>query len=89
MSNVIHFGHGGSVRKLFDTADRQIYGAIPRRATHIKIVETGPKRGLFYIDCSPLGPAYQSCLTRLFEDYQEAVQYEQDWINQCWVGDVA
>lgn len=82
---IIKFGKGGSVRKLFETSDRETFGAKPRRASRVEIVETGPQAGLFYVDFSPLGPAYQFCLTRTFADYGEAVQAEQAWLLENWI----
>jgi len=82
---MIRFLKGGGVRKLFAAEDRSMFGAVPRRATRIEIVPEGPNRGLFYIDCSPLGPEYQFCLTELFEDYKAAVRREEEWLTANWI----
>jgi len=82
---VIRFLPDGGVRKLFETSDR-LLGAIPRRASRIEVVtHDGPHFGRFYVEFSPLGPDYQFCLTRTFEDYGEAVAAEQAWLEEHWV----
>ena len=82
---VIRFGPGGGVRKLFATTDRSVFGAIPRRASRVEVVECGPHQGNFHIELSPLGSQYQFCLVQTFADYAEAVQAEQDWLERNWI----
>jgi|GEM_PF-5775894 len=70
---------------MFQTTDREAYNAKPRRATNILIVPSGPNEGQFMIDCSPLGPGYLFCLLKFFDDYDEAVAYERQWVERNWV----
>jgi len=75
----------GAVKKMFETRDREAYDAVPRRATSILIVPEGPNAGQFMIDCSPLGPGYEFCLLKFFDDYDQAVEYEKAWVTKHWV----
>lgn len=85
MPDIIRFTKGGGVRKLFATPDRETFGAIPRRASRVEVVEEGQPVGRFYVDFSPLGESFQFCLLATFDDYQEAVQAEQAWLTEFWI----
>lgn len=86
-TTLVRFLPGGGVRKLFETRDRDAYGAVPRRASRVEVVDdpNSPCYGKFHVDFSPLGPEYQFCLRQVFDDYQLAVQAEQEWLAQNWV----
>ena len=77
---------GGGLRKVFDTADRRRYGAVPRRASRVEVVESGPRSGQFYVDFSLLGQEYQLCLLNTYDDYAEAVAAEVAWLERHWIG---
>lgn len=82
---IIRFTRGGGVRKLFQTGDRATFGAIPRRASRVEVIDTGPHLGRFFVDFSPLGEDYQFCLAQPFDDYQDAVRAEQEFLIQKWI----
>jgi hypothetical protein len=85
MPTTIRFVRGGGVRKLFEPWDRTAFGAIPRRASRVEVVEEGPQKGKFFVEMSPLGPNFQFCLTETFDDYADAVRAEQGWLTQHWI----
>jgi hypothetical protein len=76
---------GGGLRKIFETADRHRYGAVPRRASRVEVVEGGPQTGRFYVDLSLLGEQYQLCLRQTFDDHDEAVAAEREWLTRHWI----
>lgn len=87
MTRVTRYLPGGGVRKLFETRDRHVHGAVPRRGSRVEIVDApdSAAHGRFFVDFSPLGPGYQCCLRETFEDYDDAVQAERAWILENWV----
>lgn len=83
----------GETRALWDDAQagrERDGGAIPRRASHVLVVEDGPHRGRFAVDFSPLAalcddPALAVCLPATFAAYGDAVRAEVAWLQGHWV----
>lgn len=84
---LIAFLPGGGMRKLFETRDRLDFKAVPRRASRVEVIEQpeSPHCGQFFIDMSPLGDEHQYCLLATFDDYQQAVAAEQEWLRRYWI----
>jgi hypothetical protein len=76
---------GGGLRKIFETRDRGRYGAVPRRASRVEVIQEGPQRGRFFVDFSLLGDEYQLCLLSTFDDHDEAVTAERSWLDRHWL----
>lgn len=85
MTERVRFLLGGDVRKLFSSADRATYGAVPRRASRVEAVEAGPHRGRFHVDFSPLSLEHQLCLLETFTEHDEAVAAERAWLLEHWI----
>lgn len=83
----------GEVRSIFtDTAAPLLRktGAFPQRASRVEVIETGPHRGLFYVDFSLLAdvthqPEHRVCLATPFASHKAAVAAEVAWIEQHWI----
>lgn len=73
----------GEVRKLFETRDRDL-GFIPRRASHINVVEDGPMVGRFFVDLSLIS-GEPVCLADTFLDEEGAKAAERSWIERHWI----
>lgn len=75
----------GTIRKLFDSEDRQLFGAVPKRASNVLVAEDGPRYGQFYVDFTALFEDHGFCLLDTFEDYDKAVAAEREWLKQNWI----
>lgn len=83
----------GETRAVWDdsqAARERAQGVIPRRASRVEVVESGPNLGRFHVDFSPLAaatgdPAHLVCLPRTFGGYSEAVEAEVAWLHENYV----
>ncbi len=86
MATTLRFLPGGACRAIWDDDfPFRDYGATPRRASRVEAVADGPHAGEFYVDFSPLGPAYQFCLGQTFARYRDAVAAEVAWLKANWL----
>ena len=83
----------GSTRMIWDDrlGDRErSLGVFPQRASRIEVITSGPHRGRFFVDFSPLAEVtrdtrFRQCLSQTFAGYAEANQAEVRWLLNNWV----
>lgn len=62
---VLNISVTGAVRAVYsdDYPFLDVHGCnAPKRASHVEAIQTGPNRGLWFADMTPLGEEYQYCL---------------------------
>lgn len=70
----------GEIRGVYRSQDRRLFGAIPRKAGNVKVVEEGPRAGLFYAELVDLSLCTLPC-----EEEDEARRREVLLLEMLWV----
>jgi hypothetical protein len=60
-------------------------GAVPRRASTVEPIQSGPQAGKWVVDMSPLGPEFEYCLARPFDTRREALAAEVAHLEEVWI----
>jgi hypothetical protein len=77
----------GEVRAIYDDAvpELGLLDAVPRRASHIEPIQSGPNAGKWFADMSPLGEDFQYCLWPPFVNQTAAKAGERKHIIDNWL----
>jgi hypothetical protein len=81
---IMRFGKGGRIRAIYNDS-LKLPGAVPRRASHVEPIQSGPNAGKWFVDLSLLGPDFQYCLWPPFENRGDALAAEVDHIEKVWI----
>lgn len=84
----------GNVRAVWSDGEASFFrgqlNAVPHRASHIEVVESGPRQGCFHVSFAPLHAATQlpwaaCCLRETFDNYEDARRAEIVWLQANYV----
>ena len=84
----IHALPGGGLRAIYPDEDRldlRRLGGVPRRASHVEMIQEGPQRGQWYVDLSPLGEPHEACLLETFPNRRSALDAEHNYLLTHWL----
>lgn len=79
---------GGTLKAIWpadETFDLRGLGGIARRASHVEMIDSGPHRGRWHVDFSPLGLGYEYCLVQTFDRRADALAAEHQHLLENWL----
>jgi hypothetical protein len=81
----LRFFKGGGVRAVHNDDYQVPTGAVPRRASHVEPIQSGPHAGMWFVDMSPLGEEYEYSLWPPYPKRREALEAEVKHLEEFWV----
>jgi hypothetical protein len=83
----------GTATAIWNDATSQILrkaGSVPKRASRVEAIDSGPHRGKFYVDMTLLATlaedtSLEVCLVQTFENYADAITAELQFIRANWL----